>query len=189
MKPTGSRPMSLAMLVMAMCSMLFAAGCSSSGSGVVASPIMFTYVPGAGPSPSVTTVLGAASTASVAEIEIHVTGVLDVLTASFTLDYDPATVGFLDFDAAGSHLASDGTTIQPIAQLTGAGQVTVGVTRLGATGIDFNTAQFLIKIRFLRVTANGTSMLAFGNNELLDSMTPPQPIAGVQWFGGTFQVN
>jgi hypothetical protein len=39
------------------------------------------------------------------------------------------------------------------------------------------------------VTDNGVSALTFGNNELLDSMTPPQPIPGVQWFGGSFQVN
>jgi len=189
MEPTNSRPVFLAVLALAVLSILVATGCKSSGGGMVAAPTMFTYAPAGGPSPSVTTVLGAASTASVAEIEFYVTGVSDVLTASFTLDFNPATVDYMDFDAAGSHLASDGTMIQPLAQLTQPGRVTVGVTRLGATGIDFNATEFLIKIRFMRGATAGTSPLTFVNNELLDSMAPPQPIAGVQWFGGTFQVN
>jgi len=179
----------LATLALLALSLLPMGGCGSSSSGVVASSILFTYVPVTGSSPSVTTALGVASTASVAEIEIYVSDVLDVLSASFTLDYDPATVGFLDFDTTGSHLSSDGVTVQPLVQLTGTGQVTVGVTRLGGTGIDFNGRRLLIVIRFLRVTSGGTSTLAFGNNDLLDTMAPPQPISGVQWFGGTFQVN
>ena len=189
MRTTRCRYAWLAALTLVALSILPAGGCGGSSVGAVTSALTFTYVPSTGPSPSVTTVLGVASTASVAEIEIHVTDVLDVLTASFTLDYDPATVGYLDFDAAGSHLASDGVTIQPFVQLTRPGVVTVAVTRLGATGIDFDGSQFLIKIRFLRVTSSGTSALTFGNNELLDAMAPPQPISGVQWFDGTFQVN
>ena len=188
MKTTAGPKISLPLLALAVLAMLLSGGCGSS-SNVPMLVTMFTYVPMNGPSPSVTTELGPASTVTVAEIDIYATDVLDVLTAGFTLDYDPATVSFRDFDTTGSHLTSDGTTIQPFAQLTGAGQVTVGVTRLGASGIDFNGRQLLIRIRFTRVTDNGVSALTFGNNELLDSMTPPQPISGVQWFGGSFQVN
>lgn len=177
------------MLALAVLSILPSGGCGSSSGGAVAPAIMFSYAPSNGPSPSVTTALGPASTASVAEIEFYVTDVLGVLSAGFTLDYDPATVAFLDFDVVGSHLASDGATIQPFVQLTQTTQVTVGVTRLAATGIDFNGPQLLIRIRFLRATSIGTSTLTFGNNELLDAMAPPQPISGVQWFGGSFQVN
>jgi len=188
MKRTAGRNVTFAMLALALGSMLVSAGCKSSDA-IASSSTRFTYAPAGGPSPSVTTALAAASTASVAEIEIRITDVLDVLSASFSLDFDTATVAFLDFDAAGSHLASDGTMIQPVVQLTQADRLTVGITRLGASGIDFNGSQFLIKIRFLRVTSSGTSPLTFGNNELLDSMTPPQTIVGVQWFGGTFQVD
>jgi len=189
MRPTNNTTTAVAVLASAMLLILPSAGCGSSGSAVMAPALMLTYAPATGASPSVTTALGAASSASVAQIEIYVNDVLDVLTASFTLDYDPTTVSFLDFDAAGSHLASDGTTIQPFVQLTQPGQVTVGVTRLGATGIDFNGGQLLMRIRFVRVASSGTSTLTFGNNELLDSTAPPQPISGVQWFGGSFQVN
>jgi len=189
MKRIGLSPAVLVTFALLALLVFVSGGCGSSGNPVITSPIMFNYVPTTGPSPSVTTALGAASTGNVAEIEIHVTDVLDVLGAGFTIDFDPTTVSFVDFDVAGSHLSSDGATIQPFAQLTGTGQITVGVTRLGASGIDFNGRQLLIVIRFRRVTPNGTSMVMFGNNDLLDSMAPPQPIPGVQWFGGEFQVN
>ncbi|NIM01937.1 MAG: hypothetical protein GTN89_14280 [Acidobacteria bacterium] len=168
---------------------LFAAGCGGSSSGVVAGAINFSYVPASGPSPSVTTASGPGSDDSVAVVEVHVTDVTDVLSASFSLDFDPGVVTLADFDVVGSHLGSDGATIEPLVQLTQPGRVTVGVTRLAAAGIDFNGRRFLIRIRFQRRTAAGTSVLTFTNNNLLDSSTPPRPIPGVQWFGGTFQVN
>lgn len=166
-------------------------GCGSSGGGGVMVPtIMLTYAPAPGTGPArVTTVYGAGSTAVTAVVEIHVTGVLDVLTASFKLNFDPVSVAFLDFDVVGSHLVSDGAAIQPVVQQTQAGQLTVGLTRLSATGIDFNGTQLLMRIRFVRVATSGTSALTFGNNSLLDSMAPPQSIPGVQWFGGSFQTN
>jgi predicted deacylase len=188
MKTTTAPKISLPLLALVALAILPSGGCGSSSNAPML-VTMFTYAPMSGPSPSVTTELGPTSTVNIAEIDVYATDVLDVLTAGFTLDYDPATVSFRDFDTAASHLASDGTMIQPFVQLTGAGQVTVGVTRLGATGIDFNGRQLIIRIRFTRVIDNGVSALTFGNNELLDSMTPPQPITGVQWFGGSFQVN
>ena len=182
--------LSLAFAVVALLAVALS-GCGSSGGGGLITPtITLTYVPEPGMGlATVTTTSGTASTASVAVVEVYVTDVLDVLTASFTLDFDTASVAFLDFDVAGSHLGSDGTMIQPIVQLTQAGQLTVGLTRLGAIGIDFNGRQFLIRIRFARVTASGMSTLTFSNNDLLDASAPPQPIPGVQWFGGSFQIN
>ena len=169
--------------------LVLAAACGGSSGGAVAGAINFTYAPASGSSPSVSTELGAGSDSSVAVIEIHVTDVNDVLGAGFTLDFDPNVVGYLDFDVMGSHLASDGEALQPFAQSTRPGQVTVGVTRLAMTGVDFAGRRLLMRVRFLRTAAAGTSPLAFGSNDLLDSMTPPQPIPGVQWFGGTFQVD
>ncbi len=154
--------------------------------------IVLTYVPAPGTGlATVSTASGAGSTDGMAEVEIYVTGVLDVFTASFTLSFDAASVAFLDFDVAGSHLGSDGATIQPIVQQTQSGELTVGLTRLGATatGIDFNGTQLLMRIRFVRAASSGTSTLTFGNNDLLDAMAPPQSIPGVQWFGGSFQIN
>ena len=166
-------------------------GCGSSGGGGVMTPtIVLTYVPAPGTGlATVSTASGAGSTDGMAEVEIYVTGVLDVFTASFTLSFDAASVAFLDFDVAGSHLASDGTTIQPIVQQLQSGELTVGLTRLGATGIDFNGTQLLMRIRFVRAASSGTSTLTFSNNNLLDAMAPPQSIAGVQWSGGSFQIN
>ncbi len=179
------------MLAVAVLSVLPSAGCGSSGGGGVVTPaITLTYAPVAGTGlTTVTTASGAGSTVNIAVVEVFVTGVLDVLTASFTLNFDPASVAFLDFDTVGSHLGSDGTTIQPIVQQTQSGELTVGLTRLAATGIDFNTTQLLIRIRFSRAAPSGTSTLTFGNNLLLDAMAPPQSIPGVQWFGGGFQIN
>ena len=164
-------------------------GCGSSG-GVIATTIILTYAPDPGIGlATVTTATGAGSTNSIAEVEVYITDVLDVLTASFTLDFDATSVAFLDFDTSGSYLGSDGVTIQPIVQQVQSGQLTVGLTRLGANGIDFNGRQLLIRIRFSRASSSGTSTLTFSNNDLLDSTAPPQPIPGVQWFGGSFQIN
>ncbi|TDI48836.1 MAG: hypothetical protein E2P01_04550 [Acidobacteria bacterium] len=167
------------------------AGCGSSGGGGVMTPaIVLTYVPVSGTgAATVTTLSGVGSTDGIAVVEIYVTGVLDVLTASFMLSFDTASVAFLDFDVSGSHLASDGASIQPIVQQVQSGELTVGLTRLGATGIDFNGTQLLMRIRFVRVASSGTSTLTFSNNDLLDAMAPPQSIPGVQWFGGEFQIN
>ena len=191
MKPITSRPFLFAMFAVALLGVLPSAGCGSSGGGAVMTPtITLMYVPASAAGlATVTTASGAGSTDSIAVVEIYVTGVLDVLTASFTLNFDTASVAFLDFDVAGSHLGSDGATIQPIVQQTQTGELTVGLTRLAATGIDFNATQLLIRIRFVRAASSGTSTLTFGNNGLLDAMTPPQSIPGVQWFGGSFQIN
>jgi hypothetical protein len=190
-KPIRNCPLLVAMLAVAVLSVFPSAGCGSSGGGGVVTPALtLTYAPVAGTGlTTVTTASGAGSTVNIAVVEVFVTGVLDVLTASFTLNFDPASVAFLDFDTVGSHLGSDGTTIQPIVQQTQSGELTVGLTRLAATGIDFNGTQLLIRIRFARAASSGTSTLVFGNNDLLDSMAPPQSITGVQWFGGSFQIN
>ena len=166
-------------------------GCGSSGGGGVMTPtIVLTYVPAPGMgAATVTTTSGSGSTDGIAVVEIYVTDLLDVLTASFTLSFDTGSVAYFDFDVAGSHLASDGAAIQPIVQQIQSGELTVGLTRLGAIGIDFNTTQLLMRIRFVRVASSGTSTLTFGNNSLLDAMAPPQSIPGVQWFGGSFQIN
>ncbi len=177
--------LSIALLAL---SVLPALGCGGSG-GAAAPPINFVYAPATGASPSVTTDLGAASDSSVAVIEIYVTDVFDVFGANFTLNFDTAVVAYTGFDVVGSHLASDGEAVEPVVDQTQPGEVTVGLTRLASTGIDFSGRQFLIRIRFLRKTTAGTTALAFASNDLLNSMTPPQPIPGVQWFGGTFQVN
>jgi len=164
------------------------AACGSSG-GPAAPLIVLTYAPVSGTSPSVTTASGSGSTDSIAVVDIFVTDVLDVLSASFTLDFDRTTVAFLDFDTTGSHLGSDGATVQPIVQQTQTGQLTIGLTRLSATGIDFNGSHRLISVRFTRSASSGMSTLAFGNTHLLDDMTPPQSIGGVQWFGGSFRID
>ena len=110
-------------------------------------------------------------------------------TSAFTLTYDTTVVGFIDFDMTNSHLSSDGTQLQAIVQENQPGTLTVGLTRTGSTGIDFNGTEPLISIRFSRVAASGTAVLGFANSELFDSNAPQQPIPGIQWFGGTFQVN
>lgn len=155
----------------------------------VAPVFVLTYAPDPGAGSSVTTASGSGSTDNIAVVEIYVTDVLAVLTASFTLEFDPGKVTFLDFNDTGSHLESDGATIQPIVQQTQAGRLTVGLTRLAMTGIDFNGAQFLMRVRFSRAADSGMSALTFSNADLLDDTAPPQSIPGVQWFGGTFRID
>ena len=165
--------------------------CGGSGAGAVLQPPPnLVFVPASAPaSGAVTLASGGGSTGDLAVIDIEVTDVMDVHTASFTLTYDSGVVGFIDFDTAGSHLGSDGTQLQAIVQENSPGTLTVGLTRLGATGIEFNGTEPLISIHFSRVAATGTSSLDFVNSDLLDATAPPQPIPGIQWFGGSFQVN
>jgi hypothetical protein len=162
------------------------AGC---GGSPTAPAIVLTYVPLLGSGPAVTTAAGNGSSDSIAVVEINVTDVPDVLSASFTLEFDAAAVTFLDFDTTGSHLGSDGTTVQPIVQQTQAGRLTVGLTRLAVNGIDFDGTGLLLRVRFARSADSGTSALAFSNNDLLGDTAPPQSIPGVRWFGGSFRID
>ncbi len=165
--------------------------CGSSGTGAVLQPPPnLVFVPASAPMPgAVTTVTGAGSNSDLAIISVEITDVMGVHAASFTLTYNTAVVGFVDFDTAGSHLGSDGTQLQAIVQESQPGTLTVGLTRTGNAGIDFNGTEPLISIRFSRVAASGTAVLGVANAELLDSNAPPQPIPGIQWFGGSFQID
>ena len=168
-----------------------AIACSSSGTGTVLQPAPnLVFVPASAPAPgTVTSATGTGSTGDRAVIDVQVTDVMDVHAASFTLTYNTAVVGFIDFDTTGSHLGSDGTQLQAIVQENQPGTLTVGLTRLGATGIEFNGTEPLISIHFSRAAASGTASVDFVNTELLDSNAPPQPIPGIQWFGGSFQID
>lgn len=170
--------------------LLAVTGCGSSGSsGVVVPPVVLSYVPAAGGGALTVTTTSGTATNDTAVVEINATDVTDVLTASFVLQFDPATVSYLDFDIGSSHLSSDGATLQPIVQETTPGQLTVGLTRLSATGIDFTGTRLVLSVRFNRMSSSGMSTLSFANASLLDDSAPPAPIPGLQWFGGTFQIN
>ena len=57
-----------------------------------------------------------------------------------------------------------------------------------APGVDASGTVVLIELRF-RVTQAATSQMAFQSPDLLDDQLQPQPIPGIQWFGGTIVGN
>lgn len=137
---------------------------------------------------AVTLALSGGSTGDQAVIDVQLTDVTSVHTASFTLSYDSSVVRYFDFDTTDSNLDSDGIQIQAIVHENMPGTLTVGLTRLGATGIEFSGTRSLIELRFSRLADAGASPLDFTNTDLLGG-APPQPISNIVWFGGSFQIN
>ena len=172
--------------------LLVAAGCGGGGgsrtSGAVSSSCL-SYAPASGPvNSTVVTSRGSGSSCSVLELEFVITGVTDVFTGSFTVNYDSSFMNFDSASVTGSHLASDGATLD-VQESSTAGQVDIGVTRIRPpdNGIDFTAPdQVLIKTVFVRTQSSGTAMatLTITDGKLLGSETPPVEKPGITWHGG-----
>ncbi len=152
-------------------------------------PPVLAFVPDAVPAPSTVVVAsGSGSTNDVAEIEILVTDVAGVLAASFQVVYDSSIATYDRFDASASFLASDGAQLLEVAEETEPGTLTIGLTRASTGGVDSTGTQLLARLYFRRIANEGSGFLVFQNAALQDNGTPPQPIPGVQWFGGAFEI-
>lgn len=142
------------------------------------------------PSPGADTVAlhEGASTDDIVTVRVAVTDVGGIFGAAFDLTYDPGRASFVNW-TSGTLLEQGGHT--PSYQVDGRtpGQVVVGASRQGsAPAVDAVGTVPLIELRF-RVTQAGTSQIAFQSPDLLDDQLQPQPIPGIQWFGGTLVGN
>jgi hypothetical protein len=97
---------------------------------------------------------------------------------------------YVGYDLTGSHMDSDGGNLQ-VLESSGAGWVSLGITRLGATGIDFNGTRTVVKLQFSPAssTTPATGSFDFANTQVLGSQTPPQVKGGITWFGGTLVIS
>jgi len=128
------------------------------------------------------------STCDMLAVDVVVTDVNDVFASSFTLNYDASLARFEGSSTTGSLLASDGTTVQVLEDAQ-SGSVTIGLTRVGvANGVNANGTRVLVTLMFSTVADAGDAGIAFSNETILGSETPPLDKAGVNWVGGTLVV-
>ena len=180
--------------VMVLATLLAVTGCGGGGSrtaGAVSSSCL-SYAPASGPvSSTVVTSSGGGSSCGVLELEFVITQITDVFGGSFTVNYDPSFMNFDSASVVGSHLGSDGAMLDIQAGIA-AGEVSIGITRLASTGIDFTGAnQVLIKVLFARTQSSGTATapLTITDGRLLGSETPPVEKPGITWHGGEVTLN
>ena len=121
-------------------------------------------------------------------LNVGVNGVSNLLGASFRVTYDPSLVEF-DNWAAGSLIEGAGQSALYQVAIVQPGVVEVGVSCAAcANGINVGATQNLVQLIF-RATQSGSSPLTFVAADLLDSGSPPGPIGGLTWFGGTLVAN
>jgi len=117
-------------------------------------------------------------------VNVGVTGVNDVFGASFRIVYDPALVDFENWSQGSLIEGAGNTALYQVSAVT-PGQVEVGIGCAGcASGINVGSTSTIIQIVF-RATSSGNSALTFVAADLLNSQSPPTPIAGLTWDGGT----
>jgi hypothetical protein len=121
-------------------------------------------------------------------LNVSVNGVNDLFGASFRIAYDPSLVEF-DNWSAGSLVEGAGQPALYQVAIVQPGVVEVGVSCAACTsGINVGATQNLVQLIF-RATQSGSSSLTFVAADLLDSGSPPGPIGGLNWFGGTLVAN
>lgn len=121
---------------------------------------------------------------SLVTVNVGITGVNDVFGASFRIAYDPALVDFENWSQGSLIEGAGSTALYQVSALT-PGEVEIGVSCAGcATGINVGSTTTIIQIVF-RATNSGNSALTFVAADLLNSQSPPTPIAGLTWDGGT----
>jgi hypothetical protein len=172
-----------------------AGACSAGGSdgglvtdGGASSTLAAQFVPDQ-PSPGDDTVAmaGAGNSGDLVTVAINVRGVDDVFGADVNVVYDDSRVVYVTWQP-GALLESGGQSVQYLVTPT-AGNVEIGASVIGGSGVDATTSQPLIRLTFRALEA-GDSGLTFGSADLLDDHPPgPQSIPGLSWHGGSIVAN
>lgn len=116
-------------------------------------------------------------------VDVVITDVNGVYSASFDLVYDGTLLDYLNF-TEGDFLSESGTVQTSFLISEQSDRVIIGATRLAQVGgVDAIGDEILMSIAF-RVKKVGSTSVSFENNSLLNSLGPP-PIQGIEWFGGT----
>jgi hypothetical protein len=159
-------------------------GGGGGGGGVIPADLCITLAPSAAPAPGTVVVQNAAaSTCTLALVDLVATDVNDVFGLSTTVEYDVASLFFVDVITPGSVLAGDGAQLIVIAQEGPLGTVTIGVSRNASTAIDVTGSGVVATLRFIPLNL-GTADLSVSTPCLTENGTPPVLKAGVACSGG-----
>ncbi len=162
---------------------LLASGCGGSDyggtSGLQAS---FTAEQPA-PGPASVSLEPGRATGDMIEVRVQLTDIGDVYGAAFYVVLDPAIASYVSY-AAGEILEGDGQDPLYLVDAGQPGRIIVSANRLGPVGgIDVTGSRTLLTLT-LRVVGVGVSGATFDSPALYDSQLQPQPMPGIQWFGG-----
>ena len=163
-------------------------GIDSSPNACGQSTIVASFAPDQ-PNPGTNTVSMAEGTTvgDQVTIDLQVTDTTGIFGASFDVVFDPTMASFVSW-AAGELLEQGGVSVIYLVDEPEPGRVSVGTTRQAAATVDAVGTVSLIRLTFQTIQA-GNSIVGFENQALLDGQLPPQPIAGISWFGGTLVAN
>ena len=183
----ASRRGRAAVLLLGLATLLGAVSCDGDDDdgGIL---LCLQFAAAASPSPNtVVAVDGPGSTCSIAELDLVITDVSDILGISFTATFDPAVVAFSSVSTSGSVLESDADLAVEVGE--GPGSVTIGVTRVAATppGVGAMGSAKLVTLRFASTGSLGSTMVTFSPAKVLGSETPPQEKPDIVWSGGTLE--
>jgi hypothetical protein len=159
-------------------------GGGGGGGGPTQPPAGIFFTPAAGTAtPAIVLTERADSTANTLYLEVRAVGVTDLYGLAFDLQY-PASV--LQFQAAteGTFLSASGTPTTFQAVESPAGNLVVGLSRLGdLAGADGSGLLLTLE---LQATAAGSGAFTFSGNTAFDHLG--QPESSVDWRAGTVQV-
>jgi len=123
-------------------------------------------------------------------LRVNVTDTSGVFGAAFELQYDPSMVSF-QTSAPGTLLEQGGQTVTYNVATSSPGRLVVAVQRQGtsASGANAQGTVSLVRLTF-RLLGTGTSGIDFMSSPALyDAQATPQPLPGIDWYGGTFAAN
>jgi len=163
-------------------------GCSGDGSNPIPTACIAFE---AAASPAGSTVVArqaSGSTCQTVQVELLLTGVTDVQTVEFKVDFDDSVARYEGLSLTGSMLASGGANVN-VFQDEDPGQVTINLSRFNS-GIDFVPSGTVVRLIFGKATSSDTATgtLSISDTRIFDSDAPPQEKGGIQWFGGTFRI-
>jgi hypothetical protein len=147
------------------------------------SPVSASFTPDE-PAPGNNTVAMAESSrvGDLVTIRVNVVGVNGVYGAAFDVTFDSSKLDYVGW-SAGTLLEQGGNAPNYSVVLSQAGQLVIGASRTGNTGVNAS-GQSLVNLTF-RVETTGTFPIAIENPALYDSQIPPQVIPGISWFAGS----
>jgi len=161
-------------------------GCSGGGSDPIPTACI-TFEAAAVPAGSTVVARQASgSTCGMLQVELVLTGVTDVQTVEFKVDFDDSVASYEGLSLAGSMLGANVNVFED----EDPGQVTINLSRFNS-GIDFIPDGTVVRLIFGKATAAdaATGTLSFSDTQIFDSDAPPQEKGGIQWFGGDLQVS
>jgi len=163
-------------------------GCNND-SGTSGTPCL-EFSPATIPDPlSVTATEGQGSDCDFAVVELVVTDVSNLYAVSLDVKFDATRVNLSSVSTTNSVLTSDGAPLLRQVTPIASGQVHVAITRSQVTtGVNVVGGGSLATITFVRTGNSGMSTLTFTDADLLDPGTPPLPLPGISFHGGSFNI-